>query len=222
MKKLLAGIFAATAVFASPVLAQPEVKPYSLDAMGCMRLFECTEDVEEVSSLADIVDYYGDDRADFDSIYAEANSILKGLNDVGATIYIADARYFPTDTRGLYYPDDNVLFLNAGRVVKPHVMINILRHEGWHAVQDCMAGTIDNTFLAVVFTDDNVPPYWKEATRRLYPASVVPWEQEAKWIASEQGMVGPALQACQAGNMWETYTPTPMTGEWLQQNGYIK
>ena len=29
-----------------------------------------------------------------------------------------------------------------------------------------------------------------------------------------------ALEACERGRMWEIYPPTPMTNEWLVENGY--
>lgn len=215
---------AATLLMAAPVVAGPEqVKSwFSFDAMGCMRLKECTEDIEKVTSLDDVIKYYGDDRAEFPTVGKEADKILKGLNAIGATVYLADARYFPTTTRGLYYPEDNTLYLNAGPVVKETKLINVLRHEGWHAVQDCMAGGLDNKFIAVMHTDDNVPQYWKDMAKRLYPAAVVPWEQEAKWIATEKDRVHPALEACAAGPLWETYEPTPKTREWLVKENFIK
>jgi hypothetical protein len=35
-------------------------------------------------------------------------------------------------------------------------------------------------------------------------------------------MTQDALEACATGKMWEIYPPTPMTREWLEENGYIK
>lgn len=222
MKRPFLGLIAALALTV-PALAQPEVTPYTLEAMGCMRLMECTEDVEEVTSIKDIEDYYQDDRADFSGIASEADSILTSLGKAGVKVYMADARYFPTNTRGLYYADANLMFLNAGRLVKPHHMINLLRHEGWHAAQDCMAGTIENTHLAVIHLPADVPGFWTEMATRLYPANMVPWEAEAKWMGSTEGETAKALQACSSETpMWEIYEPTPLTGEWLRSQGWMK
>ena len=221
MKRTLLSFIACLGL-ATPALAQPEVRPFTLEAMGCMRLFECTEDVEEVTSTKDIEAYYQDDRADFSNIAREADAILDGLGKAGVKVYLADARYFPTNTRGLYYADDNVMFLNAGRLVEPHHMINLLRHEGWHAAQDCMAGTIDNTHLAVIHLPANVPGFWTEMAERLYPANQVPWEAEAKWMGATENETARALQVCASSTpMWDVYEPTPLTGEWLRREGWM-
>ena len=50
----------------------------------------------------------------------------------------------------------------------------------------------------------------------------IPWEKEAYWAAHTEGMTAAALKSCAAGTMWTDYEPTPMTGEWLRENGYIK
>ena len=204
-----------------PALSEPDYKPFSDDALGCLKLRECTEDVEEVYSIAEIEAFYGDPKANFSLIEVEANEILHGLKDLDIKVFIADARYFPTNTRGVYYVDTNTMFLNSGRLTEPHQMINLLRHEGWHAVQDCMAGTIDNTFIAVVYDDALIPQYWKNLAQRLYPTSAVPWEQEAKWVGTLEGETGRGLKSCSVGRMWENYKPTPMTQEWLETNGYM-
>ena len=62
-----------------PALAQPEVRPFSLAAQGCMKLRECTDDVVKVTSVQEITDYYQDSRADFSSVAIEAEAILRGL-----------------------------------------------------------------------------------------------------------------------------------------------
>ena len=34
-------------------------------------------------------------------------------------------------------------------------------------------------------------------------------------------MTAAALKSCAAGTMWTDYDPTPMTREWLVENGYL-
>ena len=211
----------ATTMLAAPALAQPEVKPFTLDAQGCMIEGDCTEGVDKVENLADIVEWFGDDRVDLSQVGDEAEEILGGLRASGVEVYIADARYFPLTTRGVYYTDSNRLYLNAMAVFKPHVFINVLRHEGWHAAQDCMAGGIDNSFIAVIHRTETVPPMWQDMAERLYPPNAVPWEAEAKWMGATEQQTADALAVCAAGPMWETYEPTPMTGEWLRDNGHM-
>ena len=101
----------------------------------------------------------------------------------------------------------------------------VLRHEGWHAAQDCMAGTIDNTFIAVIHNPDVVPERWKlsaQARYGLFQSNAIPWEQEAIWAGHTPFMTADALNACASGAMWTEYDPTPKTREWLTNQGYIK
>ena len=95
---------------------------------------------------------------------------------------------------------------------RPNVLMSVMRHEGWHAAQDCMAGTIDNSMIAIIKP---------EMVERTYPKSAVPWEAEATWAGKTEGMTSNALAACADGNMWEVYEPTPLTREYLVKEGYI-
>ena len=105
---------------------------------------------------------------------------------------------------------------------RPGVLMSVMRHEGWHAAQDCMAGTIDNTMIAIIKPEEDVPMLWQEMVERTYPVSAQPWEKEATWAGKTEGMTQLALESCARGTMWTDYEPTPMTREWLVKNGYIK
>ena len=125
--------------------------------------------------------------------------------------------------RGVYHTVGNNFFLNEKWMVKPNRVMSTMRHEGWHAAQDCMAGSIDNTLMAIIHPEEDVPGYWKEIVKGTYPEHAVPWEAEAFWAGHTAGMTQEALAACASDTpMWETYPPTPMTREWLTENGYIK
>ena len=104
---------------------------------------------------------------------------------------------------------------------EPHVLMQLMRHEGWHAAQDCMAGTIDNSMIAIIKPEDDVPMIWRVMAERTYPAAAVPWEAEAQWAGRTENMTMEALQACARGSMWTEYEPTPLTRQWLEENGYI-
>ena len=137
-------------------------------------------------------------------------------------VYVAGAKYFPPNNRGIYLPGENKLYLNKLWIGEPHHLLQILRHEGWHAAQDCMAGSLDNSHVAVIGIP--IPPFWQEVTENTYPANVVPWEAEAILAAQRNNMTRFALSACASDRkpMWEFYEPTPLTREWLVNNGYIK
>ena len=106
---------------------------------------------------------------------------------------------------------------------RPHVLMSVMRHEGWHAAQDCMAGTIENSMIAIIKPEEEVPEIWAEMARRAYVLmpNAIPWEKEATWAGKTEGMTMKALQSCAAGTMWTDYEPTPLTREWLVENGYI-
>ena len=92
---------------------------------------------------------------------------------------------------------------------EPHVLMQLMRHEGWHAAQDCMAGTIKNSMIAIIKPEDEVPLIWRVLAERTYPAEAVPWEAEAGWAGRTENMTQDALDSCAAGTMWKDYEPTP-------------
>ena len=104
---------------------------------------------------------------------------------------------------------------------RPHVLMSVMRHEGWHAAQDCMAGTIENSLIAIIKPEEEVPMIWRNMAERTYPKSAVPWEAEATWAGKTEGMTAAALSACAKGKMWEVYEPTPLTRKYLVDKGYI-
>tara|TARA_S200002703_G_scaffold145275_1_gene139559 strand:+ start:436 stop:1101 length:666 start_codon:yes stop_codon:yes gene_type:complete len=219
MKKL----FLALLLAATPALAGEDkiTKGYnSMDAMGCMLVRECKKDVEEVYSLLDISSQY-DNTEEFTPMAQEFNTMLMAMNQIGIKVFLADQRYFPIMHRGVYHTVSNNVYLNRKYMNQPHILMQLMRHEGWHSAQDCMAGTIDNSLIAIIKPEEDVPMIWRVMAERTYPASAVPWEAEAQWAGRTAGMTQKALQACAAGKMWEVYEPTPLTRKWLVENNYI-
>ena len=186
-----------------------------------MLLRECTKDTEEVFSLLDISSNY-DNAESFTPVAVEFNNMLMSLNQIGVKVYLADEKYFPPSHRGVYHTVSNNFYLNKKYMGNPGTLMSVMRHEGWHAAQDCMAGTINNSLVAIIMPEEEVPVLWRVMVERSYPSSAVPWEAEATWAGKTEGMTMRALDACAMGNMWEIYEPTPMTREWLEINGYIK
>ena len=211
-------------LIASPALAdhkEGHIKGYnSMDSMGCMLLRECKDGVKEVFSLLDVSSEYPN-TDEFTFVANEFNNMLTSLNSVGVKVFLADSKYFPPMHRGVYHTVGNNFFLNRKYMGNPGALMQVMRHEGWHAAQDCMAGTIDNSLIAIIKPEDEVPIVWKVLAERTYPKHAVPWEAEAGWAGRTEGMTMKALQACAAGEMWKVYPPTPKTSEWLKENGFI-
>ena len=191
----------------------------SMDAMGCMLVRECTDGVDKIESIASIADQYP--NTNFDIVADEFNSMLVALEQVGVGVFLADSKYFPDSHRGVYHTVGNNFFLNKKYMDSTNYLMQVMRHEGWHAAQDCMAGTIENSLIAIIKPEEEVPMIWRVLAERTYPKHAVPWEAEAGWAGRTEGMTMQALQACAAGNMWEVYEPTPLTRKYLIEEGYI-
>ena len=191
----------------------------TMDSMGCMLLRECTDGVQRIESISNIADTYPD--SDFDFVADEFNTMLVALKQIGVGVFLADSKYFPVSHRGVYHTVGNNFFLNKRYMDRPSALMSVMRHEGWHAAQDCMAGTIDNSMIAIIKPEDEVPMIWQELVKRTYPVSAQPWEKEATWAGRTEGMTMKALQSCAAGTMWSDYEPTPLTRKYLVENGYI-
>ena len=192
----------------------------SMDSMGCMLLGECTDGVTKVYSMLDISSQYPNTE-EFTGVTGEFHNMLHSLNQVGVNVFLADEKYFPAGHRGVYHTVSNNFFLNKDYMGQPGTLMMVMRHEGWHAAQDCMAGTIDNSLIAIIMPEDEVPMIWRVMAERTYPKSSLPWEAEAGWAGRTENMTMNALAACAGGNMWEVYEPTPLTRQYLQDAGYL-
>ena len=192
-----------------------------MDAMGCMLLLECTDEVDKVYSLLDIsAEYTNTDE--FTPVAQEFNNMLMSLSAVGVNVYLADEKYFPPMHRGVYHTVGNNFFLNRKYMGDPGTLMMVMRHEGWHAAQDCMAGSIKNSLIAIIHNEEDVPMLWRTLAERTYPEHAVPWEAEAGWAGRTEGMTMKALESCARGTMWTDYELTPLTRKWLEEEGFIK
>jgi len=225
MKNNLMNVIIAGALLGAvtPAMAQDKITKgmKSYDAMGCMLLRECTDGVEEVVSILDVSSQYPDSES-YTVVANEFNNMLVSLNRVGVKVFLADEKYFPDGHRGVYHTVSNNFFLNGRYMDNPASLMMVMRHEGWHAAQDCMAGTIDNSLIAIIKPEDEVPMIWRVMAERTYPENVVPWEAEAGWAGRTENMTRDALAACATGKMWEVYEPTALTRKYLVDFGYIK
>lgn len=217
MKKLLLSAIAA-ATFCAPAAfaGEDKVKTWrSYDSVGCMMLRECQQGVDAVISWQSL-------GSGMEPFKEEIESILTSLYGVGIKVYLADNHYFLPRMRGLYDVSGNNLFLNRYYIGEPTKMIQVLRHEGWHAAQDCMAGTLDNNFTAIIHPEEEVPGWIRRGAERTYPPNAVPWEAEAMWAMYSDTQTKTALEVCASSSkMWEVFQPTPLTAKWLKEQGFM-
>ena len=222
MKRLFTAAVVAAAV-ALPVHSAPlkDSEYFTMHSMGCMLLRECVEDVKEVKSISDISIEIP--ATNYDIVAVEFDSLVRSLNKVGAKVFLADQKYFPVGHRGVYHTVSNNFFLNKAYMNRPGMLMSVMRHEGWHAAQDCMAGTIDNSLIAIILPEDSVPPLYQEIVKSTYrdQPGAIPWEKEAYWAGKTEGMTAKALESCARGTMWTDYEPTPLTRKYLVEKGYL-
>jgi len=222
MRRLLFAAIGAMSIAGAALANEAKIKGYyTYDAMGCMILRECTDGVVEITSAADVGKYYKK-YGMMEPVRTEFNEMMTALNKVGVKVFIAPEKYFPPGHRGVYHTVSNNFFLNGTLVKRYSTLMSVMRHEGWHAAQDCMAGSIKNSMIAIIMPEEDVPKLWRDIAEKTYPANAVPWEAEATWAGKTEGMTMKALKACADGNMWTVYEPTPLTKEWLKENNYIK
>ena len=220
MKKILLCLAALSLGACTPAVADPEIKEWNTyNSMGCMMLRECKEGTEPIRSWVDLGEQ-------FEPWKDELTKIFDSMNQAKIGAYIADEKYFVKDTRGLYDVRENNFFLNRKYLDDPQRMAAVIRHEGWHAVQDCMAGTLGNTLTAVVWPDGKVPDWVKQGAEITYESSpkAIPYEAEAMYASMSNYETAEALEVCAdpLKNMWDEYPPTPLTKKWLLKNGYIR
>ena len=230
MKKLAAA-FLGLSLVGAPVFAQsitdtPEdfLPAKSLAAQGCMKVGDCRQRVVPITSVDVLIDHYGKDWLTPDLAY-EMTALIDRVNAVGVKLHLASDYYFLKDVRGVYYTDTNGMFMNEYEGRNVETFLTVLRHEAWHAAQDCMAGTIDNSMVAIILDPAEIPNDVKMMTEvryQFFAPRAIPWEQEAILAGGTANMTTDALNACASGEMWTEYTPTPKTKEWLKNNGFMQ
>ena len=88
-----------------------------------------------------------------------------------------------------------------------------------------MAGTIDNSLIAIIRPEEDVPRRYVIATEAAYANEphAIPWEKEAKWAGGTPGMTLEVLRIINRteGRPWLEIEPTPLTRQYLEDNGYL-
>ena len=178
MKKLIT-LLATASLITSPALSS------EYDGRGCMRRNDCVYEVYELKS-----EEYDD----------EVRDILVNLEKLNVGVYKAFPYYFKENYRGLYYPDANVIYLNMGHIDNDYeALIDVLRHEGWHVVQDCKAGLYNTRLDRIYLSSSAIPHEYTEKAINLYglkDPTIVRIEREALWAGATPGMTTKSLKEC--------------------------
>ena len=200
--------------------AEPNISKWKTpNSMGCMMVRACKDDTKLITSWKDF-------GSGYDKYAYELNTIFTAANKVGIKIYTAGDKYFTAKTRGLYNVKGNNLFINEKYLDNSQLIVEVIRHEGWHAVQDCMAGSINNNMTAIVWPKGKVPDWIMEGAKGDYadaPISI-PYEAEARWASYSNYETADGLKTCAdpTVKIWERYPPNRSTEAWLLKNGYIR
>ena len=78
-------------------------------------------------------------------------------------------------------------------------LIDVLRHEGWHVVQDCKAGLYNTQLDRIYMGSGEVPYEHTENAINLYglkDPTIVRIEREALWAGATPGMTTRSLKEC--------------------------
>ena len=183
---VLGALLGAIHGFVAPAMSEPTKGYYTMDAMGCMLLKDCTKGVDRIHSSGDLRVAFPD--SNWNPVAAEFDKIMLSFEQIGVHVHLADEKYFPVGHRGVYHTVSNHFYLNKTYVHRPHILMSVVRHEGWHAAQDCMAGSIKNNMIAIIKPEEDVPMIWQEMVKRTYPPHAQPWEAEATWAGKTEGM----------------------------------
>ena len=214
------GLSACTPPLAPAAKADPNIPQWKTsNSMGCMMVRACKDETKLINSWKDLGSKYSE--------YAyELNRIFSSFNKVGIKSYIAGDKYFTPKTRGLYNVKGNNLFISEDIIDNPEMVMGVIRHEGWHAVQDCMAGSVTNGMSALVWPKGEVPSIVWDGVIADYADTpqAIPYEAEARWAAYSNYKTADGLVACANPRVkiWEEYPPIPSTKQWLIKQGYIR
>ena len=129
IKHIIAGLLLGIVHGATvPMKAEPTKGYYTMDAMGCMIVRECTKDVKRIKSIQDIKDHYP--NSDFSSIDSEFDDIIASFNRVGVGVFLGNEKYFPPGHRGVYHTVSNNFFLNETFMHRQSTLMSVTRHYG--------------------------------------------------------------------------------------------
>ena len=196
MRKFILSLIAVTSIIA-PVNSESFNKIINdkSDTLNCMASRRCRDGVKSINDISDIASSYPD--SNFDIVADEFNRMLATLKRIGIKVFLGDEKYFPEVYRGVYSTSRNTFYLNEGYMDTPKSLIRTMRHEGWHAAQDCKAG-IDNMRLELIVSEHLVPKSYRNLVEKIYhdEPDQIPFESEAYFAAYRKDLTQLALDVC--------------------------
>ena len=196
MKKLILTLFAATSIIA-PVNSQSfnNIINSKFNTLDCMASRRCRDGVKSINDISDIASSYP--NSNFDIVADEFNGMLATLKRIGIEVFLGDEKYFPEVYRGVYSTKRNTFYLNKGYMNTPESLIRTMRHEGWHAAQDCKAG-INNSRLKLLISEHLVPERYRNIVEGIYhdEPDQIPFESEAYYASFREDLTQLALDVC--------------------------
>ena len=196
MRKFILSLIAVTSIIA-PVNSESFNKIINdkSDTLNCMASQRCKDGIKSINDISDISSSYPD--SDFDIVADEFNRMLVTLKRIGIKVFLGDEKYFPEIYRGVYITSRNTFYLNEGYMNSPKSLIRTMRHEGWHAAQDCKAG-IDNMRLELIVSEHLVPKSYRNLVEKIYhdEPDQIPFESEAYFAAYKKDLTQLALDVC--------------------------
>ena len=168
------------------------------NTIQCMASGRCKDGIKEINDITDISSSSPD--TDFSMIADEVNKMLNTLKKIKVKVFLADEKYFPTRYRGIYNTSKNRFFLNSKYLHNPRSILFTMRHEGWHAAQDCKAG-INNSRLEIILNEKYIPQIYKDYVEEVYTGEPdqIPFEKGAFWASVTKNVTIMALDACAHG-----------------------
>ena len=196
MRKFILSLIAVTSIIA-PVNSESFNKIINdkSDTLNCMASRRCRDGVKSINDISDIASSYPD--SNFDIVADEFNRMLATLKRIGIKVFLGDEKYFPKIYRGVYSTSRNTFYLNKGYMDTPKSLIRTMRHEGWHAAQDCKAG-INNMRLELIVSEYLVPKSYRNLVEEIYhdEPDQIPFESEAYFAAYRKDLTQLALDVC--------------------------
>jgi hypothetical protein len=160
------------------------------DRRACVMHLECEKGIEPIDSWRDLGN-------DFRPWSVELRKTFSLMNKLGIKPHIADKKYFDENTRGSYNYVSNKFFINKRYLNSPKIVLYTIRHEGWHAVQDCMGGTLYNPKYKLALDKDiEIPDWIVEDAKNNYDKKEVPYEVEAIYASTSSRRTIEGLKSC--------------------------
>ena len=148
--------------------------------LSCMYTRWCRNNVELIKNINHVKKQFPNQN--YDSISNEFNKLVNNLKRFRVKVFLADKKYFPEKTIGIYNIRNNNIYLNKKYMHNEVQLIRTLRHEAWHVAQDCKTG-IRSGGLGMILNQKYIP-------------EVVDYERGAIIASRNKGMAEAALESC--------------------------